>query len=273
MILFGRTKLLILIVSFDSINLFTFATKMHLENSKEWFSTWFNSPYYHLLYDNRDEREAEDFLKNLVSHLKIESKQKVLDLACGAGRHSIVLSELGLVVEGCDLSPNSIVEAQSKSKNTIPFFVHDMRNPLDNKYDFILNLFTSFGYFDNLDDNLKVLNSINDALNPHGIVVIDFMNAEKVIRDLKLRQEIKKGEVLFSIKREVTNQRIIKSIAFQDKGQSFFYQEKVQALTLSDFKELFQQANFELLETFGSYQLESFDASSSDRLICICKKA
>lgn len=253
--------------------MFTFATKMHLENSKEWFSTWFNSPYYHLLYDNRDEREAEGFLKNLVSHLSIESNKKVLDLACGAGRHSIVLSELGVEVEGCDLSPNSIIEAQSKSKNTIPFFVHDMRNPLEKKYDFILNLFTSFGYFDNLDDNLKVLNSIHDALNPNGFIVIDFMNAEKVIRDLKLRQEITKGEVLFSIKREVTNQRIVKSIAFQDKGQSFFFQEKVQALTLSDFKELFQQANLELIETFGSYHLEAFDVSSSDRLICICKKA
>lgn len=148
-----------------------------------------------------------------------------------------------------------------------------MRNSLEKKYDFILNLFTSFGYFDNLDDNLKVLNSIYNALNPDGIVVIDFMNAEKVIRDLKFRQEMKKGDILFSIKREVTNQRIVKSIAFQDNGESYFYQEKVQALTLSDFKELFKQAKLEPIETFGSYQLEAFDAVNSDRLICICKKA
>jgi SAM-dependent methyltransferase len=246
---------------------------MHLENSKEWFSTWFNSPYYHLLYDNRDEREAEAFLKILVEHLQINSSSKVLDLACGAGRHSIVLNELGVDVEGCDLSPNSINEAKTKSNNSIPFFVHDMRNPLEKKYDIILNLFTSFGYFDNLSDNLKVLNSIFDALNPGGIVVIDFMNADKVIRDLKLRQEIQKGDVLFSIKREVNNHRIIKSIAFEDKGQSYFFQEKVQALSKSDFSELFKEANLELIESFGSYQLEDFDSSTSDRLISICKKA
>ncbi len=246
---------------------------MHLENSKEWFSTWFNSPYYHLLYDHRDEREAEVFLKKLIQHLALHPYTPVLDLACGAGRHSIVLNELGLRVEGCDLSPNSIAEATAKTEGKIHFFVHDMRNELLKKYDCIFNLFTSFGYFESQEDNLSVLKSLHSALEIGGILVIDFMNAEKAIADLKLRQEIKKGDILFSIKREVLNERIVKTIAFEAEGHSYFFQEKVQVLRIEDFKNLFQQSGFELIETFGSYNLTPFHVSNSDRLICICKKA
>jgi F0F1-type ATP synthase gamma subunit len=97
------------------------------------------------------------------------------------------------------------------------------------------------------------------------------MNATKVIHELKLRQELIKQGITFHIKREVNNGRIVKTIAFEAKGQSYFFQEKVQALRLSDFQELLQQAGFEIQTTFGSYELDPFNEQTSDRLILICR--
>lgn len=245
---------------------------MQLEGQNEWFATWFDSPYYHILYQNRDDHEAHDFLFQLKKYLDLPVAANVLDLACGAGRHSRVLHQLGYSVTGCDLSANSIEEAKKLAKEGMTFFVHDMRELLPGKYDAVFNLFTSFGYFDVLSDNARVLDSVFQALENGGTLVIDFMNAEKVIRELKLRQEIQRGELLFHIKREVTNARIVKTIAFEAEGKSFFYQEKVQALVLADFQQLLAHAGFEILQTLGSYNLEPFDVQQSDRLILICRK-
>ncbi|ASS47646.1 MAG: hypothetical protein A3D31_17630 [Candidatus Fluviicola riflensis] len=245
---------------------------MQTQNTNEWFASWFDSPYYHLLYKNRDENEAADFLTLLTAHLRLPKTAHLLDLACGAGRHSRVLHCLGYRVTGCDLSPNSIREAQEKATEGIDFFVHDMRDPLPGNYDVILNLFTSFGYFDNVQDNAKVLSSVFNALNENGLLIIDFMNAEKVIRELKTRQEIARDGITFHIKREVSNGKIVKTIAFEAEGQSHFFQEKVQVLDLIDFQQLLGNAGFEIRETLGNYVLEQYNPLISDRLILICKK-
>ena len=183
-------------------------------NKKEnWFATWFDSPYYHVLYKNRDYKEAELFITNLVNFLKPKKEDKILDLACGAGRHSIFLNGLGHQVTGVDLAANSIEEA-SKSKNkTLNFDVHDMREVYkENEFEFIFNLFTSFGYFESDEDNIKMLQSIEKSLRPNGVFVLDFFNATKVIANL-VKEEIKTVEnTTFNLKRKVENGYIIKNI-------------------------------------------------------------
>lgn len=245
---------------------------MQHPNSNEWFATWFDSPYYHVLYQNRDDQEARFFIERLCAYLHIPKGAKLLDLACGAGRHSKVLHSLGYDVTGVDLSPNSIAQANQCTAPGLRFFVHDMREPLEDMYDVVLNLFTSFGYFDSVADNARVLNSVFDALLPGGTLVIDFFNAEKVVRELKTRQEINRDGILFHIKKEVSNGKIVKTIAFEAEGSSHFYQEKVQALDLMDFQQLLGNAGFEIAQTFGNYALEPFNSLQSDRLILICKK-
>lgn len=249
-----------------------FAPAMQTHNTNEWFTSWFDSPYYHILYQNRDENEATDFLTRLMAHLRLPHTAHLLDLACGAGRHSRVLHRLGYRVTGCDLSPNSIHEAQEKASENMSFFVHDMRNPLPGKYDVALNLFTSFGYFEQIGDNARVLESIHNSLFENGLLIIDFMNASKVIRELKPRQELHRDGILFHIKREVSNGKIVKTIAFEAEEQSWFFQEKVQALDLIDFQQLLGNAQFEILRIFGNYALEPYNELHSDRLILICKK-
>ena len=147
---------------------------------QNWFQSWFNTKYYHILYKQRNYEEAERFLKNLITFLNINKNHTILDLACGKGRHSIFLNSLGYDVTGVDLSEQSIKKASQSSNDRLKFMIHDMRYPIESNYDVILNMFTSFGYFDSIDDNFNVLKTIKNSLNKDGIGVIDFMNSRVV---------------------------------------------------------------------------------------------
>ena len=114
-----------------------------------WFETWFDSPYYHILYQNRNEKEASIFIDGLIQYLQPKTNQRFLDLACGKGRHALQISEKGFATMGVDLSANSIEFAQQFESKLLHFAVHDMREVIPAaEFDYILNLFTSFGYFE-----------------------------------------------------------------------------------------------------------------------------
>ena len=154
------------------------------KETNNWFASWFDTPYYHILYKDRDYEEAQLFMDNITQYLNLPEDAKILDLACGKGRHSIYLNKLGYNVTGADLSENSIAEASKYSNEKLHFTVHDMREPFDEKFDAIFNLFTSFGYFESDDDNLITLKAIHESLSEFCFAVIDFMNVYKVINDL-----------------------------------------------------------------------------------------
>ena len=238
---------------------------------KEWFAEWFNTEYYHILYQDRDEDEANRFISNLISFLNIPKNSKLLDLACGKGRHSKILNSFSYDVLGVDLSENSILEAKKETTVTLHFETHDMRKVIPNlKFDAVFNLFTSFGYFDSPEENQKVCSSVSEMLNSKGKFVIDFMNAEKVIRNLVLSEEKTIDGITFKLARRFDGKHIFKEIYFSDKGQNFHFTERVQALNLQDFQALLS-ANFRILETFGSFDLAPFSAANSDRLIIIAE--
>ena len=239
--------------------------------TKNWFASWFDTPYYHILYKERNYREAQIFMDNLTHYLNLPEKAKVLDLACGKGRHSIYLNQLGYEVVGADLSENSITEANKNQNETLHFQVHDMRETFEDKFDAIFNLFTSFGYFENDEDNLTTLKAMKDSLTEHGFAVIDFMNVNQVIGNL-VPEEVKTVDgIEFHIKRYVSDGHIYKEIDFEDQGEKFHFTEKVKALTLKDFEEMMEEAGIFLLDIFGDYKLKKFHKTDSERLIMIFK--
>lgn len=239
----------------------------------EWFEEWFDSKYYHILYKNRDDNEARSFIDFLLEEINLDESSKVLDLACGKGRHAHYFSTLGYDVTGVDLAANSIATAKENEGKNLRFEVKDMREAfVEDHFDLVANLFTSFGYFDDINDNLKVLNSIETMMNEDGHFVIDFMNVEKAIRNLKPSEEKEVEGIKFNITRKIENGFIIKDIAFEDNGQNFKFQEKVQALTIDNFKELIAKTDLVVDGFYGSYNLSKFDADVSDRLIIIGTK-
>ncbi|MBP6557050.1 MAG: class I SAM-dependent methyltransferase [Flavobacterium sp.] len=239
--------------------------------SENWYASWFDTPYYHILYKDRNYREAQIFMDNLTHYLNLPEKAKVLDLACGKGRHSIYLNQLGYDVIGADLSENSIAEANKNANETLHFVVHDKREPFEDKFDAIFNLFTSFGYFESEEDNLKTLVAIKESLSEYGFAVIDFMNVYTVLENLIPEETKEVDGITFYIKRYESNHFIIKEIDFEADGQKFHFEEKVKAYTLEDFQRMMDQAGIYLLDTFGDYKLKKFHKNTSERLIMIFK--
>ncbi|TDE06941.1 class I SAM-dependent methyltransferase [Flavobacterium sandaracinum] len=246
-------------------------TENQLKATENWYTSWFDTPYYHILYKDRNYREAQVFMDNLTHYLNLPEKATVLDLACGKGRHSIYLNQLGFTVLGADLSENSILEASKNTNETLHFKVHDMREPFEEKFDAIFNLFTSFGYFENDEDNLTTLKAIKESLSEYGFAVIDFMNVAQVLETLVPKETKTVEGIDFQIKRYLKDGHIYKEIDFEDKGQKFHFTEKVKALTLKDFEELMEEAGIYLLDIFGDYKLKKFHKTDSERLIMIFK--
>ena len=242
------------------------------EQEGEWFETWFDTSYYHILYQNRDFSEAERFINNLLNYLSLPKDVKCLDLACGKGRHSVFLNKKGLTVTGVDLSENSIREAQKCSSESLSFQVHDMRNKISNRqFNAIFNLFTSFGYFDTFKENQLVCEAMFQMLEPGGKLVIDFMNAYKVIQSLVNEEEKIIDGVNFMISRNHDDSHIFKHIKFSDQGNDFHFTERVQILSLEDFQSLLEPY-FIIDNVFGSLDLKPFVRNKSERLIIIASR-
>jgi SAM-dependent methyltransferase len=168
---------------------------------------------------------------------------------------------------------NSIERAKHFEKEGLKFAVHDMRQVIDGeKFDAIFNLFTSFGYFDSIEDNLDVIRSIHTMLIKNGYLVIDFMNAEKVISNLVLTEVKTVDGITFNIERKYDGKHIFKNIRFEADGQIHHYTERVQALKLDDFEQLLNETGFAIIRIFGDFSLNAYDAKTSDRLIITAKK-
>lgn len=240
----------------------------------KWYQNWFNSPYYHILYHQRNDEEAEFFIDNLCSLLKPSKNSTILDIACGRGRHSIYLNKKGYDITGIDLSYSNVKFAKQFENEKLHFFEHDMRHLLNiNYFDIALNLFTSFGYFETERDHINSLKSFRKALKPDGVLMLDYFNTNKILKNLT-RQEVKHVDGIdFNISKKVVNDKIVKSIAFEHKGKDFHFKEEVKAFTLNDFQRLFELSGFEIKDYYGDYSLNSFNELKSDRLIFICKKA
>ncbi|HNQ27687.1 MAG TPA: class I SAM-dependent methyltransferase [Aquaticitalea sp.] len=241
------------------------------KDTTQWYASWFDTPYYHILYQDRDHADAQHFMDVLTNYLNLPQGGKILDLACGKGRHSVYLNSLGYDVTGADLSDKSIAHAKQYENDTLHFVVHDMCQPFHEQFDAVFNLFTSFGYFEHEEQNLLALDAIKSNLNENGFGVIDFMNVEHVIENLVAEETKTIQNIDFHIKRYVRDGYIFKSIAFEHLGQDHQFMERVKAFTLNDFEKLFQDSGIYLFDVFGDYKLKKFYKNTSERLIMLFK--
>ena len=242
--------------------------------SKEWYTSWFDSPYYHSLYSHRNHQEASDFVSRLINLIQPYKDAHILDVGCGRGRHAIELYRHGFTVTGIDLSHENIKYAKDKAKNekassSLKFMVHDMRKPLDTQFSNVLNLFTSFGYFKDPKDTIRTLESFRTQLVPNGVGVIDFLNPSWVLSNLIKEEIIERDGVRFSIQRYKKGKWLYKDIQIQIDEHSYKFQEQVELLEVNDFITLFSQVNLQLVDLFGNYQLDAYDKDLSNRQILI----
>ncbi len=238
-----------------------------------WYKSWFDSEYYHLLYDSRDDGEAKFFIDNVVKILEVQDNWKILDAPCGRGRHARYLNSLGYQVDAFDLSPSSIEFAQDYENSGLHFYVHDMTQPFKtNHYDLCLNLFTSFGYFEDPIMNQKVFRNLARNVKEKGILLIDYLSPDYVRRTLNTRKEIvEKNSVEYTIERRIEENKVVKHIQFYDRdnAEQGEYEERVSLIELDRFGEMAESTHLELDEVYGSYDFSSYDPQDSNRMIMI----
>lgn len=247
-----------------------------------WYKEWFNSPFYHKLYFERDAEEAKDFIQRLIQRLKPSPGSRMLDIACGRGRHSSMLALLGFDVTGIDLSPDSIAAAKQFAQQghtgeteKLHFFIHDMRRPFwINYFDYAFNFFTSFGYFKTRREHDDAIRTIAGSLKPGGIFVLDYLNVHFAEEHL-VHDEIKKiGDTVYDIHRWDDETHFYKKIKITDPVilKSPGYTEKVVKFSLGDFTEMLSYQSLQVEEVYGDYQFNNYDVKKTPRLILIARK-
>lgn len=240
---------------------------------KEWFAEWFDSPYYHTLYKNHDEQDAQTSLNNLLLALQLTPGARILDLACGKGRHSRFLAQKGYDVTGLDISPQSIEYARQFEHDGLAFYQHDMRKPFRHKYyDAVMNMFTSFGYFSNDDDHLRTLVNVARGLKPDGVFLLDYFNAVLVRQNLVPHAEKTVDNITFHLHKKIVDGRVLKTVEFNAEGRRLTFTERVRLFELADFQRLFKLAGLEIRTILGDYNLTNYQADKSPRLILMARK-
>jgi len=240
-----------------------------------WYKDWFNSPFYHKLYFDRDELEAEAFIKKLVQHLQPAPGSRMLDVACGKGRHSKTLASMGYMVTGIDISADSIRYARQFENDHLDFFVHDMRLPFyANYFDLAFNFFTSFGYFKTRREHDDAIRTIAQSLKKGGRLVIDYLNVHYAEERLVHREEKEIDGTHYSIHRWDDETHFYKKIIVTDTTlkEPLVYTEKVAKFSLGDFTDMLSFQGLQVQEVFGDYDFNNYDVKKTARLIIVAGK-
>ncbi len=243
---------------------------------KAWYIDWFNSHYYHVLYQYRDEEEAFRFIRTLIDYLKPVPGCTMVDVACGKGRHSRVLSDMGFDVTGIDLSAASIAEAIEWEDEHLHFFVHDMRLPFwINYFRFAFNFFTSFGYFKTRREHDNAIRTIAQSLTADGIFVIDYLNAHFEEERMEKSVTTTLEGITFHITKWQDEEHFFKQIQVTDaENQTLkhLFTERVAKFSLGDFTDMLAYQGMQVQEVFGDYRLNRYDVIKSPRMIIIARK-
>ncbi len=246
-----------------------------MQTTGNWFSEWFDSAYYHKLYFERDETEAENFINRLMERLKPAPGSTMLDIACGRGRHAKFLAEKGFDVTGLDLSQSSIEFALQYEQENLHFFQHDMRLPFrTNYFDHVFNFFTSFGYFRTEREHYNAIRTIANALKPGGTFVIDYLNVHYAEDHMVHKTEKQIDDINFLITKWYDEDHFFKKIEVEDEmlDEPLVYTEVVAKFSLGDFNDMLAYQGLQIQEVYGDYQFSDYHVRNSPRLIAIATK-
>jgi SAM-dependent methyltransferase len=243
--------------------------------SSNWFVEWFNSPYYHKLYVDRDGQEAAAFIDRLISRLQPPAGSLMAETGCGYGQHALQLAKKGFDVTGIDISAENIAVAEANNSGNLHFFVHDIRLPFwVNYFDYVFSFFTGFGFYRTEREHYNAIRTLAGSLQQNGLLVLDYLNVHYAQDNLEHKQEKHVDGVTFYITKWFDEDHFYKKIEIVDKALQapLSYTEKIAKFTLGDFNDMFAFHGLQLQDVYGDYQFGSYDIRKSPRLLMIAKK-
>lgn len=232
----------------------------------DWFEKWFGEDYL-AVYPHRDSREADRVVEFLHGALVGKKIDRVLDLACGAGRHSRVLGRHWWTT-GFDLS-ETLLRLARREAHEACYVRGDMRllpfRP--SAFSLVVNLFTSFGYFSEEADHRAVLAEVAAVLPAGGIFVLDYLNAEQVVATLTPRDERRVNDLVIEQERSITadGRFVEKKITLRGKNKTFV--ERVRLFSRADLESLLEGAGFTVSEVFGDYSGAAWTPASDRTML------
>jgi SAM-dependent methyltransferase len=227
----------------------------------EWFEEWFGEEYV-ALYPHRNEAEAERAIALIARTLGPRPVRLVLDLACGSGRHARYLGQKWWT-SGIDLT-EVLLRIARRSGTPARLVRGDIRDlPYrDSAFDLVVNLFTSFGYFETDEEHELVIRDLARVIAPGGTFVLDYLNAERVRDELVPYDEKVIGGRSVEQRREITGggRFVVKHISIKTEGREFV--ERVRLFTRGELEEMLQRAGFSIETSYGDYGDEPLSESS-----------
>ncbi|WP_025026615.1 class I SAM-dependent methyltransferase [Caldalkalibacillus mannanilyticus] len=238
-----------------------------------WYVKSFQEDYLKI-YAHRTDEAAEQEMKQIVQLLDMPKGSRVLDLCCGNGRHSRQLAKLDYQVTGIDLSHVLLDEARKANfADKITYLQSDVRElSFEEEFDYVLNLFTSFGYFEQVEENQKVFQAIYRALKGGGVFLIDFLNPGYIRKNLVPESYRESGELKIREKRRIEKNQVIKDIHIEQEGAERQYQEKVNLFEYEEMVQMLQASGLTTERVYGAFDLQPYDEADSPRMILIGKK-
>jgi 2-polyprenyl-3-methyl-5-hydroxy-6-metoxy-1,4-benzoquinol methylase len=242
----------------------------------EWFEDWFNTDEYLNVYRHRNEAEAKQLIDLILKTVHFLPGATALDMACGAGRHSILLAKKGFDVTAVDLSANLLKvakQAASEAGVNVNFIRSDLRDfSIDINFDLIVNLFTSFGYFEDDEENFKIFKNVYQHLKPTSYFVLDYLNRYFVEQHLVnfSVDKVPGGDIIQE--RSINEKRVVKKITIRKNGSEQHFLESVRMYTPNYLTREMKKIGFDIIKSFGDFNGNAFNAETSQRIIIVARK-
>ncbi len=220
---------------------------------------------------------APEEIENVIQLTEIQPGSSVLDLCCGPGRHSMELAKKGFKVTAVDLTKAYIEEARLKAKSegvSIEFINEDMRSfKRPGCYHAIMIMYTSFGYFENQEENIKVLTNCFHSLIEGGSLIIDLMGKEIVARIFQEREWYEDDGAFYLEERSVLNDwsKIQNRWILIKGNEKHEFNFTHWLYSASELRELLYGSGFSSVKVYGNLAGRKYN-NQAERLIVVAKK-
>ncbi|RYY21105.1 MAG: class I SAM-dependent methyltransferase [Chitinophagaceae bacterium] len=244
--------------------------------SANWFQVWFNSPYYHQLFEyQKHHAGGQPFLSALLKKVGSPSTAHIADLCCRQGNDAILLAGMGYDVNGIDLGGENIEAAKPLETDRLHFFQHDLRLPFwINYFDLAINLYNGFGFYRTEHEHYNAIRTVAQSIREDGFLVLDYDNTRYKENNLIPKLQLQIGNVDYLITKWFDETHFFRKIYIEDENLSepLEFTERLTKFSLGDFTDMFAFHHLQIQQVFGDYNFSPYDIEKSPRLIMIAQK-